>query len=185
MHELDTPRLRLRPIGDGDGSLYCRLYTDPDVMRHIAAPLSADAAQRAFAAVLAQARQVSPPLRLWALAERSSGRDIGIVALIRHGGRDDALELGAMLLAGSQGRGLAAEAQAALLDRHFSTPAYPVVWSCNAVGNHAAVAVRRKLGFVPDPAGECGPGEMRWQITRERWLALRAENHVARVVQVG
>lgn len=185
MHELRTPRLHLRPIGAGDAALYCRLYTDPEVMRHIAAPLSAGAAQRAFDAALALSRQSVPSLRLWVLVERDPGRDVGVVALIRHRDRDDALELGAMLLVAAQGRGLAVEAQVALLDCHFGSPANRVVWSRNAVGNRAAVAVRRKLGFEPDVVGECGPGQMRWQLTRERWRALRAEPDVARAVEVG
>lgn len=183
MPELKTPRLDLRPIGESDASLYCRLYTDPEVMRLIAPPLSQDAARRAFDAALAQSRRPVPALRLWVIFERDPGRDVGIVALIRHRDRDDALELGAMLLAAAQGRGLAAAAQVALLDRHFSDPGNHVVWSRNAVGNRAAVAVRRKLGFEPDPAGECGPGQMRWQMTRGRWLALRAD--VARAAEVG
>ena len=165
--------------------MYCRLYADPLVMRHIAPPLSQAAAQRAFDAALDRSLHRSPALRLWVLSERDTGRDVGIIALIRHRDRDDALELGAMLLAAAHGRGLAAEAQVALLDQHFNVPHCAVVWSRNAVGNHAAIAVRRKLGFVPDTAGECGPGDMRWQMTRERWLALRASSGVARAAEVG
>lgn len=185
MHELTTPRLDLRPIGEGDASLYCRLYTDPEVMRHVAPPLSQAAAQRAFDAALALSRHPAPSLRLWVLSERDPGRDVGILALIRHRDRDDALELGTMLLAAAQGRGLAAEAQVALLDRHFSIPDNRVVWSRNAVGNRAAAAVRRKLGFEPDTACESGPGQMRWQMPRERWLTLRAATAVAREAEVG
>lgn len=183
MHELKTPRLDLRPLGETDASLYCRLYTHPEVMRHIAAPLSQAAAQRAFEAVLAQSRSRAPALRLWVIFERDPGRDVGILALIPHRDRDDALELGAMLLVAAQGRGLAAEAQMALLDRHFSNPGNRIVWSRNAVGNRAATAVRRKLGFESDTAGECGPGQVRWQMTRGRWLALRAD--VASAAEVG
>ena len=173
MHEPRTPRLDLRPIGEGDASLYCRLYTDPGVMRHIAVPLSTEAAQRAFAAVLRKVRQSPPPLRVWVLVEREVHTEVGILALMHRRDRDDALELGAMLLAAAQGRGLAAEAQTRMLDDHFSGSACPV-WSRNAASNVAAAAVRRKLGFVPDPAVVGKSGEMRWSMTRQRWQDLRA-----------
>lgn len=183
MHELKTPRLHLRPIREGDASLYCRLYTDPEVMRHVAAPLSAEAAQRAFAAVLRKARQAAPPLRVWVLVERELRTEVGILAMIRDADAADSMELGTMLIAEGQGRGLAAEAQAALLARLFSdVPRLRMVWSRHAPANAAVVGLKLKLGFIRvESSGE----EVRWQLTHERWLALRTETAVARAAEVG
>ena len=38
MSVLETPRLRLRPLGPGDEALYLALYGDPATMRHVLAP---------------------------------------------------------------------------------------------------------------------------------------------------
>ena len=48
--ELRGSRLDLRPLAAADEELYCAIYTDIELMRLVAAPLTADAAQRAFAA---------------------------------------------------------------------------------------------------------------------------------------
>lgn len=175
MAGFDTPRLHLRPLGEGDEALYCRLYTDPDVMRHIAVPLSAEAAQRALRAASRLMRQAAPSMRLWVLSERDSSVDIGILALIRHGDMADAAEMGTMLLVAGQGRGLAAEAQAALMDRLFRVPEFRMVWSRHAPDHGAVVGVKLKLGFVRAKPGDAGNHEVRWQMTRERWRARRAD----------
>jgi len=178
MPVFETPRLDLRPLGPADKALYCRLHTDPEVMRHIAAPLSAEAAQAAFQRVIALNRPSLPSMQVWVLNEREPSTDIGILALIRHAKAPDALEIGAMLLVEGQGRGLAAEAQTALLDWVFATPGIRVVASSHAPGHRAVIGVKQKLGFVRAATGgtdgEDAHGlEVRWQMTRERWDAVR------------
>ncbi|MFD0738441.1 GNAT family N-acetyltransferase [Lysobacter koreensis] len=176
----DTARLHLRPLQEGDQALYLHLYTDPGVMRHIAAPLSPQAAHRAFAAALEQTRQAPPKLRMWVLHERTTpATALGIVALMYREPTRDSVEIGAMLRAEGQGRGLSVEAQRAVLDhvfgaRPFEAPPPARVWSRNAPGNGASIAGRLKLGFVralsDDPHGEW----MRWEMTRARWQALQS-----------
>jgi RimJ/RimL family protein N-acetyltransferase len=164
---LETPRLHLRPLGDADEALYCRLYTDPAVMRHVAAPLTADAARRAFRKVGQLMHRPDPSMRLWVVSLRGEG-DMGLVALMRDAATPSALEMGTLLTSEGQGRGLAAEAQAALLDWLFSMPGVGVVWTRNAPGNLAGEALKRKLGFVPTMSADGSP-ESRWEMTRESW----------------
>jgi len=173
MHTIRTPRVNLRPIGAGDEALYCHLYTDPQVMRHIAAPLSAEAAQRAFRTAIGLTQQPSATLVLWVLTERDSSIDIGILALMRHATSADSAEVGTMLSAAGQGRGVAAEAQTALLDHLFSAPGLRMVWSRNAVGNGAEGGVRRKLGFACADDGQADVPVVRWEMTAELWRARR------------
>jgi len=174
MHTIQTPRLHLRPIRAGDEALYCHLYTDPQVMRHIAAPLSAEAALRAFRTVTRLTQQPpTPPLVLWVLTERDSPIDIGILALIRHAASADSAEMGAMLSAAGQGRGIAAEALAALLDRLLGSAGLNTVWCRSAAGNDAASWMMLKLGFVRADAGPAGEAANRWEMTAEQWRARR------------
>lgn len=156
----------------GDEALYCRLYSDPEVMRHIGAPLSAEAAARAFAAALHLAVQPDPRLRVWVLSERATALGIGILALSGRAS-GEALESGAMLLPQGQARGFSVEAHAALLDRLFATTRIATVWSRNSERNEAAASVRAKLGFLKSPASGEGETSVRWQISREQWLVLR------------
>ncbi len=169
----DTRRLHLRPLAEGDEALYCRLYTDAGVMRHIAAPLAPEAAQRAFHKVIALMRQPAAPMRLWVLTESVTSVDLGFAALIRDAQMSDAVETGTMLLAAGQGRGLAAEAQAPLLDWLFSSLEVRRVWCRHASGHDAVIGMKLKQGFVRVESGEAANPEVRWQMTSEQWQARR------------
>ena len=173
MPTFDTPRLHLRPLGASDEALYCRLYCDPDVMRHIGAPLSAEAARTAFATVIGLMRRDAPTMQVWVMHDRAAGADVGILALISHADMPDAREIGAMLLFEGQGRGFAVEAQMALLDWVFDAQGVRAVWSRNAPGNAAAAGVRLKLGFLRARDGPGDAGEVHWRMSRERWIAAR------------
>ena len=168
MHRLDTSRLQLRPIETADVALYARLYGDPAVMRHVGEPLSAAAANRAFEATLRQVRQNPPPLHVWILSEPAAAADIGLLALARPDPTAATAELGTMLLGPGQGRGLAAEAQEAVLDQEFRSGRLQLVWSRHAPENRAAAGLMLRLGFARmDAAGT----QERWQMTSARWRA--------------
>lgn len=174
MRPFQTARLCARPMDETDASLYRELYTNPQVMRHIAAPLSRKAAERAFAAAMHQATRPDPRLRVWVLAEIQTRLRIGILALTGQasGAR---CEWGAMLLPPAQGRGFAVEAQSALLDQIFTDSRVDMIWSRNKRGNLAADAVWRKLGFVEVGNEGCQDGSALSRMSRERWSALGAE----------
>ena len=168
MHCLKTPRLQLRPIEAAEVALYVRLYGDPAVMHHIAEPLSAAAAARAFEATLRQVRQYPPPLQVWILCEPAAAAEVGLLALARPHATAETAELGTMLLGPGQGRGLAAEAQEAVLDHEFRSGRLQLVWSRHAPANRAAAALMLKLGFARTDAPVT---EERWRMTSVRWRA--------------
>lgn len=168
MHRIETPRLQLRPIDAADAALYCRLYADPVVMHHIAEPMSANAAARAFAAILRQVRQAPPLLQAWILSETAAAADIGLLVLARPYATARTAELGTMLLGAAQGRRLAAEAQEAVLDREIGSGTLQLVWSRHASANRAAARLMLKMGFARIQAGGT---ETRWQMTAMRWRA--------------
>jgi RimJ/RimL family protein N-acetyltransferase len=88
--DLHTPRLHLRPLVPADERLYCGLYTDPAVMRHVADPLTPGAALRAFGAVLKQVSADPPQARYWILCPRDGGGGLGLMRKLGFAPMDDA-----------------------------------------------------------------------------------------------
>ena len=163
MDTIDTARLHLRPLDGHDEALYCSLYTDPAVMRHVAAPMSAAAAQRSFAAAC---RLQQPRVQRWIVREREAAVDIGLLGLVRLD--EEAAELGVMLLGPWHGRGYATEAMAGLRDHAFAALALQRLVVLQATAANAAVSrMMPRLDFArihPHP----GP-DIRWELHREDW----------------
>lgn len=129
MNVFDSQRLHFRPLGDSDEALYRHLYSDPALMRHIGPPMSVEAARRSFHKALALAGQPTPSMRLWVITEHGAAVGLGLLARVRHGDTTDAAEMGIMLTAAGQGRGLAVEALGALTDRLFAQPGIRMLWT--------------------------------------------------------
>lgn len=163
MEIIDTPRLRLRMMVEGDEALYCRLYSDAEVMRHIAVPLAWEAARRSFRTATRQAAE--RPLRRpwWVVHEHAAKSDIGVVGLVIE---DDTAELGIVLLVDGQGRGLGAEALAALADSTIGAGLARRLLVRHAPTNTAMSAIAGKLGFSRGPDGE-GPDWCCWWLDRQ------------------
>ncbi|HJW45841.1 MAG TPA: GNAT family N-acetyltransferase, partial [Lysobacter sp.] len=96
MRALETVRLHLRPLGAEDETLYCHMYTDPELMRYVGAPLSADAAQRSFRLACRGDRNRPRRWMLWVISDIVTRAEIGLAGLV---GDDRSAEIGAMLLA--------------------------------------------------------------------------------------
>src|SRR3546814_14303860 len=71
--------LRRRPLAPSDEDLYCRLYTDPGVMRHVGPPLARGAASCAFGSLLRQQAIDPPRSRHWVLVSRDDGGALGLM----------------------------------------------------------------------------------------------------------
>jgi RimJ/RimL family protein N-acetyltransferase len=171
---LETARLRLRLLRDddeGDAVLYTDLYSNADVMRHIAAPFSRAAAAEAFSRICRHNHAARPGHRTWRIDERASGTDLGIVALQRSG---EAAEIGVVLRREAWGRGIGREALAAVLERAFRTLGLALVY-----GERPDDAQARRVDrmFIPlglDRVPAPRPGVARWELSRARWDALRS-----------
>lgn len=167
-----TLRLHLRPLDGGDEALYCRLYTDPEMMRHIAAPLSLDAAQRSFRLACRQAVQRPMDTPWWVMSEHVSRIDIGLLGMVR---RETVAEIGIVLLAQWQGRGFATETIRVLTDLAFEDPAIAMLVLDQASDNGAMLGLMEKLEFLR-VAVVGNDGRVRWQLARNRWQALRDDS---------
>lgn len=170
----DTSRLHLRQISHADEALYCHLYTNDALMQHIAVPLSAEAAQRSFVSACVQQSQDK---QRWIIHERNSGQDVGLVALFAKG---DVAEIGVMLIAGAHGRGLATEAMASLVDRAFADESIRLLWIRQQASNVPVVGMMQRLGFARLPISDSDAIEVRWDLSRERWLEQRTQATMAK-----
>lgn len=163
MQTLQTARLLLRPLDERDEALYCSLYMDPLLMRHIADPLSPESAHDRFRISL---RQQSARRQQRIIVECESGAEIGLVALFPDGSN---AEMGVMLLGPAHGRGLATEAMAAVRDHAFDQEGVNLLWIRQRPSNHAVTTMMQKLGFLPLPGVDAATGFRRWELDRERW----------------
>ena len=158
MERIDTPRLRLRVMDEGDEGLYCRLYTDPRVMQHIASPLGIAVAGRSLQVAREQA--IERPMRRpwWVIHETPSMTDVGVVGLVRE---DTVAEIGIVLLPQAQRRGIACEAMSAVAARAIATGLVAQIWLRHAPQNLAMAAVASRLGLTREDDGP-GPDSCRW-----------------------
>ena len=167
MRAFETTRLRLRPLDAHDEALYCKLYTDPGLMRHIGTPMSPEAARRSFHVVL---EHQGGSRMVWVITERGYGSERGILGVSR---KEESAEVGVILFAAAQARGIAAEVIAAIADILFEARDIGWIWTRHDVKNAPADALMRNLGFEPLAPDrrplDMPKGEMRWQLTHDMW----------------
>lgn len=171
MQTFDTARLRLRPLTQGDEALYCRLYTDPEVMRFIATPLSLAAAGTHFRAAL---EQQGDKRLLWIITLLGSDVEVGLLGATSSA--EQVAEVGVMLFAEGQANGIAAEALGAVHGPLFQQYGFQRIWTRHARLNGHARALMSKLGYVPLAGSHDVETQLRWEITESLW---RARRHVA------
>lgn len=164
MRGLETERLHLRPMDERDEALYCRIYTDAELMKHVGEPLTSAAALAGFAKVCRFNREDEFRYRCWAIVERETGDIAGLAALM---GNRERAEFGMMVLPDWQSRGLAQEVVPRLVDLAFEEYGVAETFTRHLVANRAGAAVMRKLGFKPAPES----ADIQWQ----GWLRSRAE----------
>lgn len=175
MAVLETSRLRLRPMEARDEAMFCHLYTDPDVMRRIVPPLSAEAAAQSFARARNHNAKDTPGHRFWAidytLADgASSDTVIGMAALLRTG---DSAELGVMLRNGWWNRGISSEAFVPLIAHGFTGMNLSLIYAQRPDDDHALIIDRLlgRFGFVRTPDKVSDKTLCRWELPRTAWQA--------------
>jgi len=170
---LDTPRLRLRPMEPRDEAMFCHLYTDPDVMRRILPPLSAEAATQSFQRACGHNAKDKPGHRFWAIDDKASGTAIGMAALLRTG---DSAELGVMLCNGWWNQGISSEAFVPLIDHAFQGMGLDLIYAERPDDDHALIIDKLldRFGFVRTPERATASTQCRWELPRAVWRAQRS-----------
>jgi len=133
-----------------------------------------DDARRGFRGACRQTSRHPGTTPWWVMHECAAAADVGVFGLVVRG---DEVEVGTMLLAQAQGRGLGSEAIDTAAGLLFASASAARVLVRHGPGNAATAAMARKLGFVRSVPDCPDTGQWRWLLTRERRDAARG--HVA------
>jgi ribosomal-protein-alanine N-acetyltransferase len=143
---LETERLRLRPMDDGDYEPLCALYADPEVMRYVAGVRTREQTRERLDAMIDHWARHG--FGIWALYHRPDNAFVGRCGVgFFHGGE---AELAYTLARSFWGRGLATEAARAAVAVAFERLHLPQVVAYADVENTASQRVMIKLGMRPD-----------------------------------
>lgn len=160
--QLDTPRLRLRPLRNGDEPALWNIFSDPVVMRYWSTPPWTDLG-KAEAMIASDARDlpVGVHLRL-GLEPLAGGPVIGTCTLFDFVPDSRRCEIGYALGSAHWGRGLMHEALAALIDLGFGALALRRIEADIDPRNAGSARILERLGFVRE-----GLMRERWQVGEE------------------
>ena len=163
--ELETQRLRLRPLRATDAQAIARQINDPDITRWLTAVPYPYAIKDAEAFI---AGTKAGPGAHFAICR--AGSLIGVVSVVK--------QLGYWLAKPFWGRGLMSEAARVVVDRHFLQGAAELK-SGYLIGNAASAKVLTKLGFkatdvIDSPVASLGRSvpNQQMRLTRAGWEAL-------------
>ena len=161
----------MRFLSEGDATLYCDLYGDPDTMRFVGPPLSRERAQRSFRKALASRHRRPLEQLFLVIVANASKQAIGIGALQDLDARRRRVEAGMMLECESVGHGFGKEGLCALVTYAFAIFPVDEVWIQHAAGNSNAKRVPISLGLSrnTDAAYDNGSGRFIWSAYRESW----------------
>jgi ribosomal-protein-alanine N-acetyltransferase len=145
VRELETTRLRLRPLTVGDRDALYTIYAEPEVSRNlITRPQSIEEFHQPFDQML----ELSSTLGMWAIMHKGDDRLIGRCGYYPFSEPPVGTpELAYLLSRAYWGLGLATETARRCLDFAFSEQAWPEVVAMVRLGNAASARVLRKVGM--------------------------------------
>lgn len=157
MSVLETERLLLRPVTDGDVDAYHAIFKDPEVMQFMETPPHADVATTRAGIKRAAAAAESGEIVQWAIERREDGAVIGRIVLMLAAPQPRA-EIGYFLAREAWGKGYAAEAQQRVIDYGFGELELHRLEADVHPENAASLRSLERLGF------------RREGLLRERWV---------------
>ena len=139
--------VRLQPWSDDDLSLLEKLLGDPKMMTHLGGPESREQILRRHIRYMRLPEEGTDHMFRIVWGPHAEG--VGNVGYWRKTWRDRAIyEMGWLVLPEFQGRGIATEAAAAVLEHARRKPRYRFMHAFPSVSNPASNAICRKLGFT-------------------------------------
>ena len=184
---LETPRLRLRPLGPEDIDLALDMFTDADVSRYVGGTLTPDDIRVAFPSWTR--RCGGGTIGVWCVTDREDSTKLGTGVLLPmpvdhddtewhlidgDGFPDREIEVGYILRKAAWGRGIATEICRELLRFGFANTHLGSFVACTDPDNANSQNVLRKCGLrdigpIRAYADDDVPG---FRITRSDWQAL-------------
>ena len=181
----ETERLILRRFTAADADHLFELDSDPDVMLHITGgrPTPCDEVESDILPAFLAYYERGDAYGFWAVVERATGDFLGWMHFRPGDGHPgDEPELGYRLRKAAWGKGFAAEAGVALIDRGFAEFGVRRVVAETMVVHTGSRRVMEKAGMRlirtfhqpwPDPIPGDEHGDVEYAITREEWTAQR------------
>jgi len=144
---LETPRLRLRALTEGDVPSLFTIYKDPEAMRYWSHPAMTDIGEAE--ALLQDIESHAGPQTLfeWGIARREDDLVIGTCTLHRIDRQHRRAELGYILHRDHWGQGLAGEALSALLNHAFGAMSLHRLEADIDPRNTSSIRSVERLGF--------------------------------------
>ncbi len=188
VYEIETERLLLRPLHDGDWHGLQRTYGDPEVMTWIGT------AAHDLASTAAAVGRMSMHWRLlgygmFAVQERASGEMVGRVGLMLHPDwplDGPKVEVGWTFQRSAWGRGYATEGAKASLAYGFDVLDLPQIFSMTRPDNVRSRAVMERCGLTQ--RGEIdfhGWRQVHYAIDRQDWAPHDAQVPPMKIREVG
>jgi RimJ/RimL family protein N-acetyltransferase len=173
---IETERLTLRPIAEGDAELLVALDADPTVMQFISggAPTSLADAESIVKRSLGHR---------WLGFDRATGAFVGWYGIRLSDDRGRERELGYRLRRANWGKGLATEGSVALIAAAFTDLGTERIWAQTMAVNTRSRRVMERCGLRyvrtfhlewDDPIEGTEHGEVEYELTESEWENARA-----------
>lgn len=144
---LDTPRLRLRPLVDGDVPALFAVFNDPETMRYWTSPAMKDIAEAEALLRDIERHAEAETLFQWGIARRDDDLVIGTCTVFRIDREHRRCELGYILRRDHWGHGLANEALTAIVRHAFGALGLHRLEADIDPRNFASIRLVERLGF--------------------------------------
>jgi ribosomal-protein-alanine N-acetyltransferase len=186
--ELETDRLLLRPLAQGDWDLALEMFTDPEVMEFVADVISEEALAAEMKAFIR--RGAGGRVGVWCVLQRETGEKLGTAVLLplpieesdtdwsllqedRYPDAD--IEVGYMLRRSAWGKGYATEACRRLVQFAFEETELDEIVAVTDSRNAVSQKILRKCGLRDEGlrrayADECSA----FRMSRKQWMELQA-----------
>jgi ribosomal-protein-alanine N-acetyltransferase len=186
--ELETDRLFLRPLAQGDWDLALEMFTDPEVMKFVADVSSEEALAAEMKAFIR--RGARGRVGVWCVLQRETGEKLGTAVLLplpieesdtdwsllqedRYPDAD--IEVGYMLRRSAWGKGYATEACRRLVQFAFEETELDEIVAVTDPRNAVSQKVLRKCGLRDEGlrrayADKCSA----FRMSRQQWMELQA-----------
>jgi RimJ/RimL family protein N-acetyltransferase len=178
--EIETERLRLRPLGVGDLDAWHRqIFSDPRVTRYLPVrePIPREDAVERLASQVESWR--TRGFGVWAVLEKASNQLVGHSGFVTPEA-SDRIELIYALGRDWWGRGFATEAAAACLRHGFEVLDFTRIVALAFPENEQSIHVMHKLGFVfEDIAPRFGVELVRYRVNADSFWASSHARHGA------
>ncbi|HUR34533.1 MAG TPA: GNAT family N-acetyltransferase [Vicinamibacterales bacterium] len=155
---LQTPRLALRHLHDGDAGFILELLNDPGWLRFIGNKSVHDHEGAINYIAKAQRMYREKGFGLWVVERRADGEKLGLCGLIKRDTLHD-VDLGFGLLTRYHGQGYGNEAGAGVLEYGRKVVGLARIVAITSPDNVASSSLLEKLGFVFERVMQLVPGD--------------------------